>query len=443
MGPGNKNDCSYSLFRYCSNTSTEASTHLCFPVIEQQPQNQDARVGTRSIEHESHIVQTGPIALQLDPLDTHYIMSHLKPTHPSRPKRFLEPLSTTTASSSPSPSPSPRSSKISRPSSEPPTYSSNILQGDVNALFALSPIAKPDVRDFVTGEVKARAKVGHELIKPTGRKVVFVLRMEDEGNKAEIGEEGRQGLMEWLCGDEDVEGLEEEGAGRPDEAEKQDRDVGLMTFDQEVDQDLLQLFSSPDEVDVTDRAEEPSHQDILTLLATTENDDSKRPRLPRTSNGPSLASLIASTTDSDFEPDAASFASDPLPPRPSTPEPYQIRCSSEGPSLAALIASAEPDDFPLADAEFDFEPPADVESGFEAEEIYAMCTGAAAPRIYDYTYKFAFIVIRERFEARNEGEDGHGARAWLRKRNGEERSESKLRWEVVSAVLCLILNLPD
>lgn len=172
--------------------------------------------------------------------------------------------------------------------------------------------------------------------------------------------------------------------------------------------------------------EELSHSDNTMdqnndrLIAMNKNGHDKR-RLPRTSNGPSLASLIALAKVSDFDPDPPS----------STPYPLELalkdvglRHSSEGPSLAALIASADPADFPLPDS--------DSESDLESEVYETEDFGDTLVRRHNYLHQFASTVLRKRFEARHECGDGAAAREWMKKKkkNHAIGGESLLRLEI-------------
>ncbi|KAH7395378.1 hypothetical protein DE146DRAFT_106374 [Phaeosphaeria sp. MPI-PUGE-AT-0046c] len=159
-------------------------------------------------------------------------------------------------------------------------------------------------------------------------------------------------------------------------------------------------------------------------LNVTERRDSNRPRLPRISNGPSLASLIAIAKASGFEPDTA--PSTPIPPLPA--HHLSLPHISEGPSLAALIASADPGDSPYPDLDSDSN--SDLEQDTESDFDDIKDLSGHIVRRYEYPHHYAFIVLRERFEARHEGCDGGGARAWARKKNNFRKGESWLRVEI-------------
>ncbi|KAJ4379799.1 hypothetical protein N0V86_004983 [Didymella sp. IMI 355093] len=60
-------------------------------------------------------------------------------------------------------------------SSDPPVH----WRGDERALFKLDPAAKYNIRDYLAERCTARIQTTNELTKPTGTKVVFVLRFSD------------------------------------------------------------------------------------------------------------------------------------------------------------------------------------------------------------------------------------------------------------------------
>lgn len=336
------------------------------------------------------------------------------------------------------------------------------LHGGASALIALSPDVERDLRDFVSGKVKAMAKVGHELIKPTGKKFVFFLHMDEEEKMVhyggELDEEDKEGTCDYINCDQ------EDGAGGGEKAlnvelkTKNQAQLALPAIE-EVDGDEAEIeygwkstkfnakkkhkvqFPLPVSV-IEEIDEEISSSDVRysmipveqqqptdnttgtallpTTVSKTEN-DTTHPRLRRTSNGSSLASLIAIAKASDFEPD------DPTPTTTlsdTSLEVSRLQHSSEGPSLAALIASAKDDDFPLpVGSETNIEPVSDLE---EAPNMGGMFTS-----IYEWPYEYAYVVLRERFEAKYEGGGGARAKLGLKKKNDWCKIGSQLKWEIL------------
>lgn len=304
-----------------------------------------------------------------------------------------------------------------------------ILHGNVSDLVALDPDVEVDVRHFVSGQAKARAKVGHELIKPTGEKFVFVLQMEEQEEHVatDIGNEAKKDAEKFIHWDGEAE---HDGDKKLLEVDIETEDEGQIELsnigegDEEPAAPLMCSFDDADFMIVSDALSNHNsngagqHESPPTVTRKTE---SNQPRLPRTSNGPSLASLIGLAKASDFDPEPNSSSSTSQPADALPQQTSGLRHSSKGPSLAALIASADPADFPLPDSD------SDPESEFGVEKTKDQ--GGHIVREYEYPYQYAFVVLRERFEVRIEGGDGGGARAWAGKKNKLRKEWGLLRDE--------------
>lgn len=216
------------------------------------------------------------------------------------------------------------------------------------------------MRDFVTDRIEEVEKEGHELIEPTARKFVFILQLQKPGEEFILTEEAREALEEYISADDELE-MEQikKTSAKPINKPKVETPLAPT-------REAAEPSSPPPSTG--EQAKSPAltahsshnitttHEDTARLVAL-DKDTQKRLRIPRTSDGPSLASLIALAQPSDFEPEFPSS-------RPILSEPVPnigLRHSSELPSLAALIASADAGDFPIPESEDESESESDSE----------------------------------------------------------------------------------
>lgn len=313
-------------------------------------------------------------------------------------------------------------------------------------------------------------EVGHQLIEPTGKYFVFVLRLEDLDDDFELDEESRKALEEYINADEHAELETKQNVQLPKAALSkkplsnslpviEEAEVEISEDVQEDMEDYINLDKEEEKIKSTKKAldmksikkrkltitletipevEEPLSPKLsLSWYAHSKlNNVHGRPRIPRTSNGPSLASLMASAKAADFKPESTTSSTRTL----SDPKPQTIGLvhSMKLPSLAEFIASADPAGFPLPD------PDADEISALDPNTYTGEIdiTGAHIVRKYDYTHRHAFTVFWGRFEKRHDGGDERAAIERKMKKM-VRTGESWLRLEVIFEETVRIKNWFD